>query len=566
MDFIRRKYLIHVIENNINVLRDDAVNKVSNFTLNHVLALRYLITTFPKAILTKDVFSNPNFFVFLHMAQSRDVFDAVLKAAFDAPTMYIKALVKHYTLFSNAIQTYKDLCQKLITDDRFIEVVKFSSALKDVIGVNYDLTLNPLFYKEEPIQDIEIVFTKLFKETKFKAVKKLPVLRLMIWAYLSKQDTGIEFEDNDRQDIFTIFQKVGPVIHSHLTEQFREFMFSKDKTSYWIWLNDKISNDSDIYKDRLAETMYEKILSYIYFEVTQGRVNKNMLKLVYIFEDNVEIKQMLLEIIYGVPGDILGIINNENEEWKQYFIHLYKESFIDGNTFVNEKTFYDNLFNVVAAIDPVYFKAERITSLFTVDVNSREMFDKMKINSTYISQIIYETLDIDMYLLEKQVSCQIYNENTVYYIKEYNTYKFLSEDDPLVINKGSLVKLSSINDIKERIDLFSLNILKYYLDGRLASIGLVLDDYAVDIVSKMLSHMKCIENVSCFIKFAVEKNESIIPAIIRTIIANFNVPVIVLFRDFLKQNLHHVETFFDNTKYLQENDKKYIRAVIEHGR
>ncbi|AWU47074.1 IMV protein [Sea otter poxvirus] len=566
MDFIRRKYLVHVIDNNIDFLRDDAMNKVNNFTLNHVLALRYLTIKFPKAILTKDIFSNPNFFVFLHMAQSKEVFDTVFNVSFDTPTLYVKSLVRNYSLFSDAIKRYKEICQSLLLNKIFIEIVGYASTLGDIIGVNYDLSLNPLFHKDEPIRDMEIIFTKLFKKTDFRSVKKLPVLRLVLWAYLSKHDTGLSFDDNDKQDIYTIFQKTGPVIHSTLTEQFREYMFSNDRTSYWIWLKEPISNDSDIYKDKPAITMYDKLLSYIYSEVVQGRVNKNMLKLIYMFEINVNIKTILLEIIYGIPSDILGIIDAENDEWKKYFIDMYKESFINGSTFISDKTFYDDLFNVVALINPAFFKQDRIIDLFKGDTSIKQRFDDMDMNTTYFSQMIYGTTDIDLLAIESQYTCQIYNEETKYYIREYNTYMFLHESNPLIIDNGILTPLSSISDTRARLNLFSKHVLKYFLDGKLASLGLVIDDYNVDIVSKMLQHMKCIENVTCFVDYVSQRNRSIIPSIIRTIITHFNVPVIILFRSFLKANMTYVESFLDNTIHLTNNDKKYIRSIIEHGR
>lgn len=566
MDFIRRKYLIYTVDNNTDFLREDVLEKVNNFTLNHVLALRYLVANFPRAVLTREVFANTNFYVFLHVAQCADVYDAVLASSFDVVTLYVRAVVKNYAAFADIIQTYKDICQELLADQRFLWVAARARAFEGVIGVNYDTTLNPLFHRGEPVRDMELVFTKLFRKTTFRAVKKLAVLRLLLWAYLCKQDTGLSFEDNDAQDIYTLFQKTGPVVHSEMTEKFKTFMFPGNKTSYWIWLNDEIASDDDVYKGRNARTMYEKVLSYIYSELKRGHVNKNMLKLVYIFDCDENIRNLVLEVMYGIPGDILGIVDSEDEAWKNYFVSFYRANFVDGYTFTSAQSFYRDLFRVVAAIDPAHFvDGVAFETLFNARPGARERFDEMDINTTYVSRMVYQVPDVDLEAIERGRVCQIYSEDTQYYVREYNTFLFLTEDDPVVIDRGEMVRLSAVPE-PARLALFSVNVLKYYLDGQLARLGLVLGSYREDIVRCMVAHMKSLEDISAFVAYTVKRNASIIPSVVRTIIAHFNVPVLVVFQRFLRDHFYYVREYLDRSTHLTENDKKYILQIITHGR
>ncbi|QGN68038.1 IMV virion morphogenesis protein [Equine molluscum contagiosum-like virus] len=566
MDFIRRKYLVYTVDNNMDFLRAEVAEKVANFSLNHVLALKYLVTHFPRAVLTKEVFANVNFYLFLHAVRCGEVYDAVLKASFDAATLYVRALVKNYPAFAELVQGYRELCTRLLADERFLEVARYAPALADVIGVNYDTSLNPLFHRDEPVRDMELIFTKLFRRTEFRAVKKLAVLRLLLWAFLCKQDTGLEFADNDAQDLYTLFQKTGPVVNSEMTERFKAFMFASDKTSYWLWLQDAVADDAEVFQARAARTMYERLLSYLYSELKQGRVNKNMLKLVYVFEEDAGIRNLVLEILYQIPGDILGILDSEDEAWRNYFVSLYRDRFVDGRTFTSAHTFYSDLFRVVAAVDPERFGASaRFDTLFNARAGLRARFDEMDINTTYVSQMVYQTPDLDMLAVERNRLCQIYNEDTRYYVKEYNTFLFLHESDPVVIDRGALVRLSSVPAAR-RLELFSTHVLKYYLDAQLARLGLVLPSYTEDVVLRMVAHLQCLEDVTAFAVYATRRSPALVPAVVRTVVTHFNVPVLVLFQKFLRDHLDAVRELLARSAHLTERDKKYILQIVTHGR
>ncbi|ALA62444.1 hypothetical protein [Turkeypox virus] len=566
MDFIRRKYLIHTIENDIDFFRNELLEKISNFSLNHILAINYIVKKYNKSVLTRDIFANTNFYIFLHFIRDCETYDIVLKSSFDVTILYLKQLVKRYTVFSDYITKYKEKANKILDDNRFMFVVKLSPYFNDIIGINFSTEINPLFHVNEPIKDMEIIFSKLFKETIFRKVDRIEVLRLLIWMYSLKLDTGIEFTDNDEQDLYTILQNTGPVINSTITEAFKEFMFPKSKTtSYWLFLKDRIHDDEKIYTSDPARTIYEKVLSYIYSELKQARVNKNMLKIIYILDTDSEIKNFMLQLIYNVPSDILSIIDEKDETWKSYFVNFYRSNFIDTKTFTNRNTFYDNLFTVVALIDPEKFMINKdIEAIFKKDPTLIQRFDEMKINSSYISQIIYQNKDIDLLALENRKLCQIYNTDNDHFIKEYNTYLYLNEEDPTIIFKGQLVKLSSI-DISNPatvFTLFSINLLKYYLDSHLASLGLIVNDYNDDITLKIITTSSCLENFTAFIVYATCNDKSILKSVIRVIINNFNIAIIILFKHFLQENIYYVNEYLSNDKHLSKNEKNYILQII----
>ncbi|QRI42838.1 hypothetical protein ChPV120 [Cheloniid poxvirus 1] len=488
MDFIRRKYLIYTVENDIDFFRQELIDKISNFSLNHVLAINYIIKKYHKSVLTREIFDNTNFYVFLHFIRDCETYDLVLKSSFDVTLLYIKQLTKNYKNFTEYISKYKEEASNLLDDERFMFVAKLSSYFNETIGINFNTEINPLFHLNEPIRDLEIIYAKLFKETNFTQVDKLELLRLLIWVYSLKMDTGITFEDNDEQDLYTILQKTGPVVNSLNTETFKDFIFpGAATTSYWLFMKERIYDDNKIYTTNPAVTMYEKVLSYIYSELKQGRVNKNMLKVIYIMERDSDIKKIMLELIYGIPGDILSIIDEKDETWKTYFVDFYRNEFINSKTFTDTTRFYDDLFNVVSAIDPENFNTKRdLESIFRTDATIVKRFDDMKINSTYVSQMIYQNQNIDLLALENKKICQIYNEDTEYAIREYNTYLYLNEEDPIIIDKGRLVKISDL-DLTSPIVVFSVfskSLLKYYLDSNLAKLGLIIDNYKDDVILK----------------------------------------------------------------------------------
>ncbi|AAR83469.1 Hypothetical protein CNPV123 [Canarypox virus] len=566
MDFIRRKYLIYTVENDIDFFRQELLDKISSFSLNHVLAINYIIKKYHKSVLTKEVFDNANFYVFLHFIRDCETYDLVLKSSFDVTLLYIKQLIKNYNVFTEYISNYKKYANSLLDDERFKFVAKLSPYFHDIIGINFNTEINPLFHLNEPIKDLEIIYTKLFKETIFMKVDKIEVLRLLIWLYSLKMDTGMMFEDNDDQDLYTILQKTGPVVNGIVTETFKEFIFpNSTTTSYWLFMKERIYDDKKIYSSDPAVTMYEKVLSYIYSEIKQGRVNKNMLKVIYIMDRDSDIKKIMLELVYGIPGDIISIIDEKDETWRSYFVDFYRNKFIDNKTFTDTTRFYDDLFTIVASIDPKNFSVKRdLEAIFRTDATTVKRFDEMKINSTYVSQMIYQNQNIDLLALENKKICQIYNEDTEYSIREYNTYLYLNEEDPIIINKGRLVKLSDLDLTSPAVvfSLFSRSILKYYLDSNLAKIGLIIDNYKDDIILKLITNASCLENFTNFVVYATCNDKSILKSVIRSIINNFNVAILLLFKHFLRENMYYVSEYLTSNKHLSKNEKKYILQII----
>lgn len=244
MDFIRRKYLIYTIENDINFFVQELMEKISNFSLNHVLAINYIIKRYSKTVLTKDIFANPNFYVFLHFIRDCETYDIVLATSFDVTLLYLKQLIKNYRIFVDYSNKYKEQTNKLLEDKKFLFVCNLSSYFTDTIGVNFNTEINPLFHLDEPIRDMEIIYSRLFKETVFRKVDKLRVIRFLIWMYSLKLDTGLEFTDNDDQDLYSVLQKTGPVVSSQTTEMFKGFIFPENTTtSYWLFLKEKLYDD-----------------------------------------------------------------------------------------------------------------------------------------------------------------------------------------------------------------------------------------------------------------------------------------------------------------------------------
>ncbi|AIZ77273.1 hypothetical protein SB87_gp020 [Parapoxvirus red deer/HL953] len=566
MDFIRRKYMIHAIDRNLDFLKAEFLQKLSIFSLGHVLALHYLVTAFPTAVVTKDALASTSFFVFVHMSQRHDVFDAVLRAAFDAPQLFVRALSRNHEAFAAAVQAYRAACAALLQDARFLVVAERAQDLAEVIGVNYDLAANPLFAADgQPVRDAEVIFAKLFRKTEFRAVKRIAVLRLLVWAFLVKRDTGGEFADNDRQDLFTLLQRAGAVRHSGITERIREYMFPGDKPSHWVWLNAPVARDEDVYRDRNAASLYERVLSYAYSEVKQGRVNANTLKLVYRLEEDPDIRGLLLQLIYDVPGDILGVVDSADEEWRRYFVRLYRENFVDGRTFTSEARFRDDLFRVVAAVDPDFFEPSRVREAFAADTRLKERFADMDLNGAFMSHLIYGEADPDLLAAERGLALRVYNEESDFFIREYNTYLFLNEEDPFVLDRGALVRLSEIPRERHR-ELFSDSVLRYFLDAKLGTLGLVLEDYREDVVAAMLRHLRRVEDLSSFPAYAARKSAAAVPGIVRAAISNFNPAVVAAMRPLLREHMTRVDALLEGLEHLSEADKRYIRRVVLQGR
>ncbi|AVD69196.1 ORF077 [Saltwater crocodilepox virus] len=565
MEIIRRKYLPRTLANDLDFLRSDFESKIDNFSLNHVLALKYLLLSYPDTVLTKDAVSNANFYVFLHFAGCDAIYSLVKRKLVNVAVLFVKTVVDNRQIFADAIERYKTLGYELLNDSVFLGFLPLRRLMRDLIPVSYDLGLNPLFHRGEPLRSIDLIYARLFKEATFLKVREPDVVRLLAWAYLSKRDSGEAFADNDDQSLYDVYQRTGHLVSSDLTESFREVVFPGTvSTSYWLWLRGNPFDDARYVMSARAQSFYEKLMSFIYDQLKLGRVNKNMLKAVYLFNGDPNVRNLMLELIYDVPGDILKIIDYEDSDWKNYFVSFYKKNFIDGKTFTSANSFYDDLFRVVAKIDPKYFADVDYEDLFRSPPDERLEFDDIKVNESVFSELVYARGDIDLYFIRNDPGCRIHSPENDYFIKEYNTYVSLNTEDRRVIDRGRFVPLEKI-DVAGRPELFSLSLIKYHIFGRLANLGLVLADDE-DLPAAVICRLQRVEDLSTFLLSVTKSDRTSVQQAARVIVNSSTFNTIPLFRTFLQENFDEVSEYLVKTTNFAAREKEFITRIIHHGR